>query len=137
MLVTLLIWCFVFIVSISYGQFFINRLSFKNKDLYLTEHPTYIIPVFYLGFIFCAILASLLSLFLPLEWIAASIVFIPAIFLFFKYSLFQKIIRVFKTIVELLNPIPFLISTTILLLFTLWLTTAAINNSKAILSSLV
>jgi len=68
MVITLLIWCFVFIVSCGYGQTILQFLKFNPENEHPPYYPSHLVPIFFIGFIFCNVLASIINLFLSESW---------------------------------------------------------------------
>lgn len=131
MIVTLLIWSLVFLVSFSYGFFIIELINNDEEKYPQLGNPSSIIPVFFIGFIFCYILASILTFFMPLRGLAFLIILIPALFLLIKNATIKQLLSSIKSGIEFIHPLLLVAITTILLIYSLWLTSGAIQNSDS------
>lgn len=129
MIVTLLIWSLVFLVSFSYGFFIIKLINNEEKLYPHISTPSSIIPVFFVGFIFCYVLASILTFFMPLGGFAFLIILIPALILLIKNAMIKQLLSSVKSGIEFINPLLLVAVTTILLIYTLWLTAGEVQNS--------
>jgi len=129
MIVTFLIWGIVFLICLSYGFFVIKLFDIINKTEEVCVDSSNIISVFLIGFILCYIIASILSLFIPLGWFAFILIIIPAIFILVKNSAIRSLFTALKSITNSYNPYIFLIVIISLLILSLWLTSGEIKNS--------
>lgn len=129
MIITFLIWCFVFIVSFGYGHTLLKGINLDFGVDKTKISPSYFVPVFIVGFIVCNIMATVLSLFIPIGFSALSLITVPAIILFMRFWGTKNL----KSIVDKNNfrfsDIPFWVTGFFLFLFILWLTTGPIQNS--------
>jgi len=129
MIITFVIWCVVFILCFSYGYFVLHLFNISTDNKFEIKNPSEIIIVFLIGFVFCYIIASVLSLVIPIGWIAFIIVFIPALVIVIKNSLLKYLLTSCKSIVSSINPFVFFTAAIALLLFSLWMTAGPINNA--------
>lgn len=129
MIITFAIWCIIFLLCFSYGFFIFRLFKILNADQQEIKNLSEIIIVFYIGFIFCYIVASVFSFFIPIGWIAFILIIIPASLILIKKSLIKSLLDSFNLIVSFTNPLIFFTVLIALLLFSLWLTSGPINNS--------
>lgn len=129
MIITFLIWCFVFIVSLGYGHFVIWGINLNLRLEKSKISPSYFVPTFIVGFIVCNILATILSFFIPISFSAVILITVPAIFMFVWFFGRKKIKLSFDQLNFQLSDLPFWVTGFFLLIFILWLTTGPIQNS--------
>lgn len=129
MVITLLIWCFVFIVSFGYGQAILQILKFIPENEHPHYYPSQFVPIFFIGFIFCNVLASFFSLFIPINILAFLIITLPGLFLFFRWISSSNSYDIFKPTTSVISKILFVTTGLCLLFYTLWLTSGEIKNS--------
>ncbi len=127
MLVTLAIWLIATIVSFSYGLL-IERLTGLGEDQdSLTEYFSRIMILVLIGFTAVNILASILSLFIPLRLEAFLIVVIPPIayLLFFHRPRFKLDFNV----LEEQNSVAFFLASLSMMLLLVWITSGPAQNA--------
>lgn len=129
MFITFLIWCIVFLLCFPYGYFILHLFVTPKENYHEINSPTQTIIYFITGFVFCYIITSILSFFIPIGWIAFVLISVPSVFILIKHSLTKHLLTTFKSISSSINPFFFLIVTITLLIISLWLTSGPINNS--------
>jgi hypothetical protein len=129
MVITLLIWCFVFIVSCGYGQTILQLLKFNPENEHPPYYPSHLVPIFFIGFIFCNVLASIINLFVPIRILAFFIITLPGFLFFLKWIRSRNSNYIFKPITSGISQFLYITTGLCLLLFTLWLTSGAIKNA--------
>lgn len=128
MIVTTLIWIIVFLICFSYGLIIFKHLEKENFENKLSDNPSSMVNVFFLGFIICYIFANIMSLFVSISLIAFLCVLLPALILFAVNNHAKLLLQVIKSIANSMSLLG-LSSVLVLLLFSLWLTSGDIKNS--------
>ena len=129
MIITFLIWCFVFIVSFGYGHTLLKGINLDFGVDKTKISPSYFVPVFIVGFIVCNIMATILSFFMPISFAALSLITVPAIILFMRFWGSKNLKPIVNQNNFQFSDIPFWVTGFFLFLFILWLTTGPIQNS--------